>query len=337
MQGLGFGAPLTKLRPWYQGQLGVAGSESPLGARLLPESVLYYVAPDCPTASDSNDGTDPMYPMVTIPAAFAKCVAGQHDTVVYVSGTTGASLSAQLLWNKSYTHLVGVAAPTMIGQRARISQAAGDLNLSPLIDVTADGCLFENLYIFQGPTDPHSLINVRVTGQRNAFNNVHFAGGGGTNNVDGCASLAIVGGDENLFTNCTVGLDTADAGAGEVALLFGAVNGASRNVFRDCHFTLHAGNADAAFVECPAAVGMDRYTIFERCLFTNLALQQMTSAFVVAADFGPPVGNKRVILFDCQLLGAPDWETGDRGLLAQNVYPAAGGGLTGLLQTAAVA
>lgn len=328
---------LQRLNPWYPGQLGIPGSDSGLGIRLLPEARYIYLAPDNPNANDSNDGTDPIYPKLTLPGAFAECVAGQHDTIVYVAGTAGISLSAQLVWNKDYTHLLGICAPTMVGQRARISQAAGDLNLSPLIDVTATGCLFKDLYIFQGPADAHSLIDVRVTGQRNMFANVHFAGGAGSNNVSGAASLVLDGADENLFSHCTVGVDTANAGDGVRALRFGSDNGAARNIFDTCHFTLQAGHAGAAFVECPAALGMDRYTIFRDCLFSSLPAQQMTTGFVIAADFGPPVHNKRILMIDCQLIGAPDWDTGDRGLIWQNVFPAAGGGLTGLLQVAAVA
>lgn len=306
---------------------------SSFGVPVLPVAIppggsVFFLNPGHTNASDGNPGTDPSHPLLTLPAAYAKLTANQNDVLFYVGMDASISLSAQLVWAKDYTHLVGMCAPTMVGQRARIFQAAGDLNLSPLIQITASGCIFANLYIFQGTDDAQSLIDVQVTGQRNFFHNVHFAGGGhATNAVDGCASLNISGGMENTFVNCTIGLDTINAAAGVASLLIDGT-GSGRNIFRQCHFTMNAGNNGARFVELAGNSSLDRYTIFDNCLFINTAGTSLLSAFVIAAGFDP--ANKRFLLKDCIGLGFAKWDADDRNAVYGNMNAVTGADLSGV-------
>jgi hypothetical protein len=256
--------------------------------------------------------------------------ANQNDTLLYVAGaTTLTNLSATLTWAKSYTHFMGVCAPTRVGQRARIFQLSTATGLSPLVNVTASSCIFKNLYTFQGVNDATSLINWQVTGSRNYFENCHFAGGGhATQAIDGGASLCISGGSENTFVDCTIGVDTIDAATGMAGLLFPATGGAARNRFIDCDFTLQAGNAGAIFIEALGNSGIDRYTLFRNCVFSNLSSTTMTSAMAIAAGFDP--NNKRFLLKDCALIGATDWDSNNRGILYLNNGTITGGGNAGL-------
>lgn len=64
--------PLTRLKPWYPGQLGIAGSDSGLGLRIEPQGQVWYVDGSHPNTNDSNDGTDPDAPLETIQAAITK-------------------------------------------------------------------------------------------------------------------------------------------------------------------------------------------------------------------------------------------------------------------------
>lgn len=291
---------------------------------------VFWLNPSHALASDSNPGEDAEAPLATLAGAYAKLTANQHDTLVYVAGATSLTLSAALTWAKSYTHFVGVAAPSMAGQRARIFQLSTLTGASPLIDVTASGCIFENLYVFQGVNDATSLVNIRVTGSRNYFGNVHFAGGGhAAQAIDGGASLLISGGSENLFEDCTIGVDTIDAANGMAGLVYAATGGAARNVFRRCHFTLQAGNAGAIFVELLGNSGLDRYQIFDNCLFTNLSGTALTQAFAIAAGFDP--ANKRLLLKDCTLIGAPKWDNADRGAVYGNMNAVTGADGSGLM------
>ena len=61
--------PQIKLPQWFGGQMGVPGSDTPLGLRTLPQGIVYYVDGSHPNALDANDGTDPNAPKATIQSA----------------------------------------------------------------------------------------------------------------------------------------------------------------------------------------------------------------------------------------------------------------------------
>ena len=288
-----------------------------------------YFFVDPTNGSDTNDGKTPATALATLLAAYNKCTANQHDTVFYIAGSSSISLTAALTWAKNYTHLIGVCAPTHAAQRARIFQTATLTGASPLLTISATGCIFKNFYIFQGVNDATSLINVSVTGGRNYFENVHFAGGGhAAQAINGGASLLLNGAEENLFVNCTVGVDTISAATGMMALLFDGA--ALRNVFRGCHFAMFAGHTGAGFVEVVDATGIDRYNIFDNCIFSNDNANQFTmaSAFVIPAI----AANRptRFILKDCILYGVTKLDASDRGVLMGNMDAVVAADLSGV-------
>lgn len=296
-----------------------------------PNSNVYLVDPA--NGDDTALGDRWTKPLASLTAAYAKCVANQNDVVLYLAGSSGLTLSAALTWAKNYTHLIGLCAPTRVAQRARIFQLSTLTGASPLVNITASGCVFKDWYAFQGVDDATSLINVQVTGGRNYFDNVHFAGGGhATQAIDGGASLKLNGAEECLFRNCTVGVDTIAAATGMAGLL---VDGAApRNIFEHCNFTMYAGHAGAKFVEIVDNAGFDRYLLFRDCLFINDATAHtMTEAFTVPAGMGS--ATHRIILQNCAALGVGDWEDNDRGIVyaAMGTYTA--GGNAGLAEAVA--
>jgi hypothetical protein len=296
-----------------------------------PNSNVYLV--DAANGSDSNPGTSFKAPLATIAAAYALCTANQHDVVLYLASSSGINLSAALTWSKNYTHLIGLCAPTQAAQRARIFQLSTLTGASPLLTISATGCIFKDFYIFQGVDDATSLINVSVTGGRNYFENVHFAGGGhATMAINGGASLHLNAAEENLFRHCTIGVDTIAAATGMAGVLFDGE--AHRNVFEDCLFSMYAGHAGAIFAEVVDSTGIDRYTIFKRCLFSNTASMAMTQAFAIPAGMGAP---RRIYLMDCALHGATDWDGNDRGVLFQNNGTITVGGNAGTMLTTVAA
>jgi len=275
-----------------------------MGLPTGPNSNVYFV--DAANGDDSNDGLRPEKPLATITAAYGKCVAGQHDVVALISSTSGHTLTAALTWSKSYTHLVGLAAPVRTAQRSRIF-AASDLDDAEFITISGTGCIFKNLYIFHGPDEATALGNVKVTGGRCYFENVHFAGGGHeTNAIDGCYSLGLYGGDgEHLFKNCTFGLTTigADAGVRCVALLGGYT---PRVVFEDCTFAIHAEAAGAMIVEADGGDHIIEYMLFKNCLFFNEAEQAIDTAFEIDTV---NVSRQHFLLLNCwRNSGIDDWE-----------------------------
>jgi hypothetical protein len=303
------------------------------GVPYTMNSKYYFV--DARNGSDGNDGLTPATALATIIAAEDKCTANQHDTIFLLGTGTAVSMTAALTWDKSYTHLIGICAPTQVAQRARIAhEDATYTGLSPLFNVTASGCIFKNVYCFQGVADATSLINWQVSGGRNYFENVHFAGGGNASMaIDGCASLRLVGSEgENTFVHCTLGVDTIAAATGVRCLAI--TGGTPRNIFRNCNFTLYSAAAGAMFVEWEALSAVDRYMLFDRCNFFNTGATTMSEAFSIPASVP---SHRRCFLKDCWGYGFTDWEANDRGVLYISGGTATAGGYTGLYQASTVA
>ncbi len=293
---------------------------------------IFFLNPTHPAASDDNDGSMDA-PFSTLAAAYAALTANQNDILYYIAGSSSITLSAALTWAKNYTHFIGVCAPTHIGQRARIFQLSTLTGASPLITISASGCIFKDLYIFQGVADATSLINVQVTGGRNYFENVHFAGGGhATQAIDGGASLALGGTqtcEENLFYRCTIGVDTIDAATGMMALIFNGTE-AHRNEFKECRFRLRAGHTAAGFVELvTTAAAIDRDTLFDDCIFINNATAfDIASAFVIPAT---AAGEPHLILLkDCLFHNVTKLDASDRGMVFGNMNAFTGADLSGV-------
>lgn len=289
---------------------------------------IYYLDPA--NGSDSNAGTAPGSAFASMETAEAALTANQNDVLVYIAGATSLTLQTALVWDKSYTHLVGSCAPTHAGQRARIFQLSTLTGASPLIDISASGSIFKDFYVFQGVADATSLINIEVRGGRNYFDNVHFAGGGhATQAINGGASLKLNGAEENKFVGCTIGVDTVAAATGMTGILFDT--DAHRNVFEKCHVSMLAGHIGASWVEVADATGIDRYNIFDNCLFTNTnaANFAMASGFVIPAI----AGNRpaRFFLKDCVGYGATKWDADDRGVLMGNMDAVTGADGSGVM------
>jgi hypothetical protein len=312
-------------------QLGGLPALPPLP--IAPGGTWYWVDPV--NGSASNDGLAPVLdnaghgPLLTIAAAYAKTTDLHHDVVVLLEGASPTIETATITWSNSYTHLIGFCAPVREGQRARITQLSTATGVTHLFTLSGSGCVWANVRIVQEVNDATSLGILNVTGERNYFWNVDFAGGAhSASAIDGGCSVRITGGSELFFDRCTFGLDTVAWATGFAGLVYAATGGAARNVFRDCLFNASAGNANAIFVELLGNSGLDRYHIFDRCIFQNLSSTAMTEAFKVAAGFDP--ANKRVLLRDCALIGATDWDSNNRGILYLNNGTITGGGNAGL-------
>lgn len=319
---------LTELQVRQLNNMNAAAQRAQLGTLLgilAPVGDVYYLDPA--NGVDTNSGTAPASAFKTMEAAYDALTANQNDVLVYIAGATSLNLEEALVWSKSYTHLVGMCAPTRTAQRARIFQKSTLTGASPLVTVSGSGCLFKDLYIFQGVNDATSLINVSVTGGRNSFERVHFAGGGhATMAIDGGASLKLDAAEENIFEDCTIGVDTVSAGTGLVGLLFDSE--AHRNEFYNCKFRLYAGNAGAAWVEVSDSTGIDRDNEFVNCRFYNTSATSLTSGFVIPAGMGAP---RRLYLKDCVSHGAAKWDANDRGVLFGNMNAVTGADLSGSL------
>lgn len=241
----------------------------------------WYVNPG--TGSDSNDGRTPTSAVATLAQALSLATANNNDVICLISSsntssTTTAYQATTLDWNKDLTHLVGLTAPSMVSQRARIAVKSGTTGVSPVLKVSANDCLFSNLQIYGGLSgDATALGAVQVTGTRNVFQNVNIAGVGASDAVTtGGYSLRLTGSQECAFIGCTIGLDTItrdNTTQGEI--WFDTTN--SRTNFIDCIFPAFISNSSYTHVTFTGTTSIDRYTNFINCVFYSGSTNDATA------------------------------------------------------------
>ena len=236
-----------------------------------PESEVYLVDPV--NGNDNNPGTSFEQPLKTIAAAYAKCTADQHDTVAMLSGDTADNPAAAINWSKDYTHLIGLSSDLPgVGQRCRIVGTAA-LDLTHVITFAGTGCKVRNIQFYNGADADVDSGAVIVSGSRNEFKNCFFAGMAHATPAARAGSYSLkVTGAENLFLDCSIGLDTIVRAAANAELWIST--GAVRNVFRHCRLLSYSETAGKFLVLID---GMDRWIEFEDCVFENFSVNWATT------------------------------------------------------------
>lgn len=298
------------------------------GAVQWPGNVYYVDAANAGNGVGSIDS-----PYNSLLSAYSRAVAGNNDIIVIVgNGATSATarLAATLDWAKNATHLVGITAPVMEAQRARISTVAGQAtNINPLMTISASGCILQNFSYFQGvgeaATD-EQLLN--ITGSRNYFENVQFGGMGHANGAARAGSYCILlsGGGENFFQGCSIGLETIQRSAANANVR--VRSGAQRNQFWNSVFAMAASQTSPLFLDVNASNALNGSTMTLRgCTLRALlnvgGAATPAVAMTIAAD-----ANGTVVIQDSTAV-ATDWCAASALVQLQNGPVAAqAGGLT---------
>lgn len=307
--------------------LEVAGIPT-MGMSGLPLTTgnVYFV--DYVNGSDGNTGSADS-PLQTLYGAHDKMTAGQNDVAVIVGdGSTTATqrlslanaqsinpaaTAGTLVWSKNACHIVGMAAPTMVSQRARIAPPSGTYTQATFgsgnfVVVSASGCIFANFSVFNGfSTGGNNQIAWTDSGGRNYYSNVMFGGAADGTSAQSTSSrsLLISGGGEHTFDSCEFGVDTVTRTVANATLQFSG--GTARNTFRNCNFVFQTSAATPLGIIVAAAAGMDRWQKFDNCSFINNV--QSTSTTMDALATLPASAGGLLLMKNCTLVGITEFGT----------------------------
>lgn len=307
--------------------LEVAGIPT-MGMSGLPLTTgnVYFV--DYVNGSDGNTGAADQ-PLQTLYGAHSKMTAGQNDVAVIVGdGSTTATqrlslanaqainpaaTAGTLVWSKNACHIVGMCAPTMVSQRARISPPSGTYTMATFgsgnfVTVSASGCIFSNFSVFNGfSTGGASQIAWTDSGGRNYYSNVMFGGAADTASAQSTTSrsLLISGGGEHTFDNCEFGVDTVTRTVANATLQFSG--GTARNTFRGCNFVFQTSSATTLGILVAAAAGADRWQKFDNCSFIN-NVQSTSTTMDALATLAASIGGL-LLMKNCTLVGITEFGT----------------------------
>lgn len=317
---------------------GILSSGVPIGQQgFMTPGESYFLDPV--NGSDGHNGKSPNKAFKTLTTAYAALTANQNDVLYYFGGSSAISLTATLTWAKSYTHFIGISSGSMTGGRARIFQDSTATAVTPLFSVEAAGCLFDNLYFYQGVANAavKVCVNLASTATKTVFNNCHIYGiSNDTQDVDGACSLKLNGCDENSFVNCRIGGDTCDAGSAATSAEIIFDDEASKNYFMDCLiYRRIEHNTNHPLVYINDALGIGAHNWFKRTCFLYTSTNQAyhgTAVFKYAAAISSKT--RITLLQDCMAVSGNGtsivWDADSRGVTVSNmptVTTASAGGL----------
>jgi len=272
------------------------------------------------TGSDGNRGNSPERAVASLSKA-QSLMAADKNGVIYLlaednsaSGTTNRISGSTFTFSNDGTKIQGINQNGLIGHRSRISNTADTADVSPLMAWSASNSSMANVHVLYSENDAGDLGCFDVSGERNHFYRCHFGGiGHATQDATGAYSLKVTG-DENLFEQCVIGLDTIARGTAANSELLLA-SSATRNIFKDCIFLTYAEAAGHQFIIAGAS-SIDRFCLFDHCKFINSGVHSAGASMTEALDVGEAPGG--TLIFDnCTLYGCAEIDAGDvTGVLA---------------------
>jgi hypothetical protein len=270
--------------------------------------------------SDGYPGDAMDTPLATLAKAQALATADNNDVVYMIASSNTAAnttdaQSTTLLWAKDGVHLIGINAEQAISQRSRIGAAstATGASIAPLMTVSANGCRIQNIQVISELASANAIGGLLVSGDRNHFVNCHFGGAAtATQDVAGAYSLKVTG-SENLFEDCTIGIDTITRATATYEMYMSGA--ATRNIFRNCRIITHAGHNTMTFLT--TATTLDRFTIFENCTFINAV---KSTATTMSQGFGIGHTGGLISLKGCVFIGCTAVETTAGGYVYHDAY-----------------
>lgn len=308
----GFGGPTGKVFPQHL----AGGVSQPVVGNV------WYV--DAVNGSDTaNAGNSWNNAFKTLKMAHDSAATNNYDVINIAPGGTGAgsgtSEAAHWTFSKSLVSVVGAPSPVPISPRSRILFTTAE-DAVTCLTISGSGNTFSNLQI---GTFVDNDVLVNITGSRNGFYGVNFAGQGeATSAAETTAcSLTITGsGGENYFNGCTIGVDTiAKTAANADLILTGAT---VRNIFEDCRWlSFCTGSGSGHFwVSASAHTSIDRFVEFKNCLFLN-ATKSSGVAMTVGMTLSTTLEGTVVLSEMTQQFGATDWADNFQSLVVGGPVP----------------
>lgn len=280
-----------------------------LFALVTPGNIIY--CNHAATGGGPQDGSEDA-PYTSLVTAYSKTRTGKNDIVFLVGdGGTGASarITTTLSLDRNAAHIFGIAAPSN-NTRARITTLSGATAFASFVSVTGTGSMFSNFSLFND-----NAIAAQITwtdaGGRNSYQNVNFGGlADSTSAADADSRILKLGGSgasgENLFVDCTFGLDTVARSAANASIEF--AGSSKRNEFRDCKFVARCTASTPLFMTSSGTNPLETYQLFINPVFWNQQANGSGTTLAAVATLAAS-GNGNVVLRRPSRFNVTDWGT----------------------------
>lgn len=217
--------------------MGVPGSDTPLGFRLFPDAVTFYVDAGHSDTSDNNDGTDPNAPLTTISQGITNATSGRGDVILVSPGSYNPT--AAITIDKADIRLLAmpIGGNPLQPENGTVVYPAASYATGPMF-IVEEPCEIAGFDIVTRFTGPHGGTVATASA------GLAFDGDGGSTNGGFCwihhcrfvdwwgsvAGIYFFGGAYNLIENCSFeGHDAA-------IQFYSGTHNPDYNTIRNCYF-----------------------------------------------------------------------------------------------------
>jgi len=265
---------------------------------------VYFV--DYGSGSNGNSGKSMDQAYKTLAFAYTKVTSNNYDVICLIGNSTHI-LTEMFTIAKNRLTIIGLdgSPGRRYGQGAKISLGiTGVATNIGTIKNTGIRNVFQNLNFQNSDTVAEGLYTVVEGGEFAQYNSCNFYKSSHLN-VAGAAELAC-NGDSAEFNNCYIG-STANAIVGAIirpcvtfTLALAGAGKVSRDVsFRNCFFARLCGNAANNFIYGLDAACIERFLLFENCVFFNPLLGTTPDETI---EFAANLTTGSVLVKDCQAI-----------------------------------
>jgi len=170
-----------------------------------------------------------------------------------------------------------------------------------LIEMTGDNNAFYNVHMFNGGSNALEVGCLKITGNRNYFGSCHFVGAGHATPAatTGAYDLMLDSGEENTFMSCTFGTDTIIRAAANGNIVYD--NGCYRNRFYDCDIVSYSATSGKGAIKIVGVDAMQYVDIYSGCRIINWNENGYTA--IAAAVIGDVPTSGHILFDNCSFFG----------------------------------
>jgi len=317
----------NSIRNWVMATTGLGPGVGDIHYLVANDSAYYAWLRDDLHQSDSKihhsfaDGEDAL-------------TASRNDCLLVYPGTY--TVTAQTVWDKNLTHLIGMAGPRSRGAMGGTLINCVTTTVANVVELEGNNCQFHNVQLRNVAANAGNLAALKLTDGVNFYaKGCHFSGQGAATQVATAGNCAVwfytdSGGKPwgATFVDCKIG------DAGEVVRTAGSplfFSGGSALTpkyieFHNCVIEGWTQTASVATVDLSANYCIDRYLLFKDTLFYNYYVNNAGTATEVFDNGCGTTFN--ALLFNCMQQGHAAWNTtGLNYFYGNSATPSATGGL----------
>ena len=203
----------------------------------------------------------------TIESAYAACTSNADDVIV-LAGYANHEVAAGIAWSKSRIHVIGMDGGFRLTDQGAKIHMGGAIATAYVVNVTGTRNSFINIKFIQGSTAATALNVAIMGGEGNLYKNCSFIFEVANNLGGTTAQEVTIGEDSGTFIDCEFGADTLLTSAARQVMLVKTQTTEMKSCrFRGCAFKISSSNAGATFIRLNATTDILFTNLFENCTF----------------------------------------------------------------------